>query len=196
MRRILLFTVLLSSFYLNAQVFEDAIDIKPLKVGEFIPDIEVSSVKGESVSISDLVKSQKTVLVFFRGGWCPYCNKHLSALGAMQEKITELGYKVIAVSPDSSEKLSKNIDRNNLNYELYSDSSTALIQAMGLAIKAADRYTNTLLNFSENQNSDVIPVPAVFLLSTNGEVLYNYTNPNYKERLEEKELLKALTSLN
>ncbi|MDT0554060.1 peroxiredoxin-like family protein [Urechidicola vernalis] len=196
MRHILTLSLFLSSFIINAQVFEDATQIEPLKIGATIPAVEVTSYLGKSKSISKIVSEQKTVLVFFRGGWCPYCNKHLAAVGAIQDQISELGYQVIAISPDSPEKLSENIDKNSLKYELYSDASTELMQAMGLAITAPERYSNMLLDFSDDKNSDVIPVPAVYILNTNGKVLYNYVNPNYKERLEEDELLEALNKFN
>ncbi|OIQ40961.1 MAG: hypothetical protein BM563_02055 [Bacteroidetes bacterium MedPE-SWsnd-G1] len=196
MRHILTLLLFLSSFIINAQVFEDATQIEPLKIGATIPTVEVTSYLGNSKSISKIASEQKTVLVFFRGGWCPYCNKHLAAVGAIQDQISELGYQVIAISPDSPEKLSENIDKNSLKYELYSDASTELMQAMGLAIKAPERYSNMLLDFSDDKNSNVIPVPAVYILDTNGKVLYNYVNPNYKERLEEEELLEALNKFN
>lgn len=195
MRKLLVLVLIIFSATINAQVYSDAKDIQPLKVGQTIPEIEVTSFEGDSKLISEVIKKQKTVLLFFRGGWCPYCSNHLAAVGTIKDKILDAGYQVIAVSPDSPEKLRENIDKNNLDYELYSDASTELIQAMGLAIEAPDRYSSVLLDFSEKKNSNVIPVPAVYILNTNGSVLYNYTNPNYKVRLDEKDLLKVLKTL-
>lgn len=192
MKKLFTLFFIFTSALIQAQVFDDANAIKPLKTGESIPNVTLQSLESKSILLPEIISAQKTVLVFFRGGWCTYCNKHLAALGELENQIKELGYQVIAISPDSVEKLQENMDKNELNYKLYSDSSTTLIQAMGIAIKAPDRYTNMLLKYSENENSNVIPVPGVFIIDTNGEILYTYTNPNYKERLEEKELLTAL----
>lgn len=179
-----------SSFY--GQVATNPEGIKPLLKGENIPYEAVASPKGESISLLNIVQKQKTVLIFYRGGWCPYCNTHLSAIGALQKEIKSLGYQTVAISPDAPEELKKSIDRNKLDYQLYSDSNTTLIQKMGIAIQAPDRYTNKLLDYSDQKNSNVIPVPSVFIVSKKGEILYQYSDGNYKNRISEEELLNAL----
>ena len=75
-------------------------------------------------------------MVFYRGGWCPYCNRHLSAIGQSKDEILNLGYQIIAISPDSSEELKKSVDKNELAYDLYSDSEGKLITEMGIAFQA------------------------------------------------------------
>ena len=181
-----------TSLTFHAQVVVNSEDIKPLLKGESIPSVAVKSLDGKSVQLMDIVKAQKTVLIFYRGGWCPYCNKHLSAIGALQEDIKTLGYQTVAISPDSPEKLKKSIEKNDLDYELYSDSSTNLIQKMGIALQAPDRYNSMLLDYSDQNNSNVIPAPSVFIIDQKGKVLFQYTDVNYKKRISEEELLKAL----
>ena len=175
-----------------AQVATNSEDVKPLLIGESIPSIKVISLDGSNVEITDIVKKQKTVLIFYRGGWCPYCNTHLSAIGELQETIKSLGYQTVAISPDAPEKLKESIEKNNLNYTLYSDSSTELIQKMGIALQAPERYTSKLLNYSDQNNSNVIPAPSVFIIARNGAILFQYTDANYKERISEEDLLEAL----
>lgn len=175
-----------------AQVATNPEDVKPLLKGENIPSVAIKSLDGDSIKITDIVKKQKTVLIFYRGGWCPYCTKHLSAVAELQEKIKNLGYQTVAISPDAPEKLKKSIEKNDLNYELYSDSNTELIQKMGIALQAPDRYTSKLLNYSDQNNSNVIPAPSVFIIDKKGEILFQYTDANYKQRISEEELLKAL----
>ena len=92
-------------FSLKAQVADKPEDISPLLIGETIPDATLVNSDGENIQLYDLIKTKPTVLVFYRGGWCPYCNLQLSALAITQEEIIELGYQIIAVSPDNYKNL-------------------------------------------------------------------------------------------
>lgn len=83
------FLFMFSSSY--AQVSSNPDDIKPLLKGENIPGAAITSLDGKSIQITDIIKKQKTVLFFYTGGWCPYCNTHLSAIGALHENIQNLG---------------------------------------------------------------------------------------------------------
>lgn len=193
MKTIFLSITFAFTFYSSfAQVASNPEDIKPLLKGKTIPSAIVESLDGTKDNISEVVKRQKTVLIFYRGGWCPYCNAHLSAIGTLQENIKSLGYQTVAISPDSPENLKKAIEKNKLNYLLYSDSTTDLIQKMGIAIQAPERYTSKLLEYSDQNNSNVIPVPSVFIIDQNGKILFQYTDTNYKSRISEEDLLKAL----
>ena len=66
---------------------------------------------------------------------------------------------------------------------------------MGLAFRAPTRYNDMLLKASGGENTEtVLPVPAVYIVDETGKVLYMFSNPDYKVRLDENELLKNLKS--
>ncbi|GAB1308113.1 peroxiredoxin-like family protein [Urechidicola sp. KH5] len=178
-----------------SQVATSANDIKPLKSGEFIPNVSLRTINGDEVELSKIIINQRTVLVFYRGGWCPFCTAHLAALAEAEEQIKNLGFQIIGVSADSPEMLKKSIDKKELNYTLLSDSSTEAIQAFGIAIEAPERYNKMLLKHSDNKNSHIIPVPAAYILDTNGRILYDYVNPDFKKRISEEELISELKSV-
>jgi len=93
--------------------------------------MELTSADGKLEKTENIFSNQRTVLIIYRGGWCPYCNRHLSAVGQAEKDILELGYQVVAVSPDSPEDLKATIEKQELNYKLYSDSDAKLIKSMG-----------------------------------------------------------------
>lgn len=178
-----------------AQVAENTEDISPLLIGEKIPAINVTKANNESVALHDVLKEKPTVMLFYRGGWCPYCNKHLSAVGEIEKEINALGYQVIAFSPDSPEKLNVSAEKEKLGYQLFSDSKSELIKGMGIAFKAPERYGNMLSKFSNGDNSDVLPVPSVFITDKKGTILFEYISPNYKKRISSNLLLAVLKQL-
>lgn len=178
-----------------AQLPEKAEDISPLLIGETIPDEAVTTVDGQTVNLHKLLKEKPTVLIFYRGGWCPYCNHHLAEVGQAEAEILKLGYQIIAVSPDDVKHLQATEEKNKLNYQLLSDSKGLLTKATGIAFKAPERYGKMLVEYSSGDNAGFLPVPAVFVLNTKGEILFEYINPNYKERMPGDLLLAVLKSL-
>lgn len=178
-----------------AQVPEKAEDAKPIKAGEKVPTTKITSLEGEETSLEAIAKDKKSIVLFYRGGWCPYCNKHLSAIGESKDEIAELGYQIIGISPDAPSKLKKSVAKNKLDYELFSDSKGELITALGIAFKAPKKYGKMLLKYSENGNEDLLPVPTLLVVNTDGTVQYVYSNADYKTRMTADELLEVLNTL-
>lgn len=175
-----------------AQVAENAEDISPLLIGEEIPSTELFSLEKEMVMTDDLFKEKTTVLLFYRGGWCPYCNAHLAAVGEIAEEIQKLGYNLIAVSPDSPATLNEYKEEQELDYQLFSDPNGKLTKAMGLAFKSPARYDSMLSDRSGGENFGFLPVPALFVVNTEGTILFEYISPDYKNRIEAPLLLDVL----
>lgn len=170
-------------------------DISPLLISEKIPDITLHTIQGESIPLAGKLGEKRSVLLFYRGGWCPYCNAHLSAVGEVEKDILALGYQVIAISPDSPGKLRATLEKEELTYSLYSDASGDLLKAMGIAFKAPDRYEKRLYNYSDGQNPGILPVPSLFVVETDGTILFEFINPDYKERISAELLLSVLKIL-
>lgn len=174
---------------------KEATDISPLLIGEQIPDIVLKDTDGKSVSLTELVAQKQTVLIFYRGGWCPYCNVHLGELQAIETDVLKAGYQIIAISPDAPQKLSASADKLKLNYKLLSDADTNGAQQFGLAFQAPEKYKEMLGNYSDKNNTGVLPVPAVFVLNKQGEILFEYISPEYKKRLSASLLLAVINNL-
>lgn len=135
------------------------------------------------------------MLVFYRGGWCPYCNKQLSGLVAAEKDILKLGYQIIAVSPDDYRNLTPTISNTKVNYQLYSDPNGTFIKQLGIAFTTAPRTLNYIFKNTIGETSKVLPVPTVMVLNKKGEILFEYISPNYKHRISPKLLLAVLKNL-
>ncbi len=170
-------------------------DVQPLQVGERIPDVKVKTIDGNLVDLVTLLKQKPTILVFYRGGWCPYCNQHLAEMADYEEKILEMGYQIVAVSPDTPENLSKTLDKNDINYTLLSDSRGELIKAMGIAYKATFLYESIRSKGATGEKLDLLPVPSLFVVNQKGVIQYEYVNPDYKVRMSGEDLMNELRHL-
>lgn len=174
---------------------EKATDISPLLIGEMAPDLVLKNSKSGDVKLTDLIKSRPTVLIFYRGGWCPYCNLHLAELQTIEQQILELGYQIIAISPDSPSNLRASIEKHKLNYSLLSDADMELSKAFGLAYSVPEASRERLNKASDGRNTGMLPVPSVFVFNQLGEIMFEYINPDYKKRLKGNMLLAVLKEL-
>lgn len=164
-------------------------------------NILVRNSEDKEIKMSSIYSKKPTVLVFYRGGWCPYCNKQLARLRKITKKIGKLGYQLVAVSPDKVSKFKESIKENKLDYMLLSDSDLNLSTSFGLSFRVDDetykKYLKWNINLEEasGKKHHSLPMPAVYVIDRDGLVHFNYINPNYKVRLNEKILLSVLKEL-
>lgn len=196
MRALLSVSFMLFAFAIVAQPYPDkAVDISPLLIGEKAPKVILTHLNGKTDSLTTILSKQETVLIFYRGGWCPFCNVQLTELQAIESDILKLGYQIVAISPDSPENLKSSIEKNKLNYQLLSDANMNVAQQFGIAFNVPESSKERLAKSSGGQNPGQLPVPSVFVFNRQGEILFEYINPDYKKRISGSLLLAVLKEL-
>ncbi|HTY12070.1 MAG TPA: peroxiredoxin-like family protein [Bacteroidota bacterium] len=186
----------------SGRVADRADDIHPLLVGMKVPDVVLTDVQGKEVKIYSLLEKKPTVLIFYRGGWCPYCNLQLEQLHTIESDVLKEGYQIVAVSADRPENVEKSIVKHDLHYTLLSDSTMNAAKAFGLAFRvdkeALERSTKyaATLESGSGLNHHILPVPAVFIVQKDGSIIFEYVNPNFKVRLNAQVLLAILKAEN
>ncbi|MBF4517749.1 AhpC/TSA family protein [Flavobacterium sp. ANB] len=197
MKKILFMFLVTLTSVANAQnmIAKSATDIAPLLIGEKIPNFTLKTSENADVDISDLLKKKKTILIFYRGGWCPYCNMHLQAMAEAEKQILDLGYQIIAVSPDSPENLKITEEKDKVKYTLLSDSKGSLIKAVGIAYEAPENYKSVINVHSNEVNKSFLPVPSVFVVNTESDILFEYVSPDFKQRITTELLVSVLKNL-
>ncbi len=196
MKNVFLF-VLLFPMLLMAQkkVANSAEEISPLLIGAELPKVTIQKIDSTLVSTHDLTNKKKTVLIVYRGGWCPYCNQHLKNVATIENEILNLGYQILAISPDSPSSLSKTLDKDHLNYTLLSDSKGNLLTALGITFEAPLIYKPIISKGSNKINKNFLPVPSVYVIDENNKIVFEYIAPDYKHRISDKLLLSVLKNL-
>ena len=171
--------------------------VTPLAVGSKVPKVSVTTLEGKVVDFPKLLSAQPTVLIFYRGGWCPFCNRQMSGLQSIEGELKKLGYRIIAVSPDRPEELKKSLGKHKLTYQLLSDSPMEAAKAFGVAFRVDDGTLAKYKGFgidlevASGQKHHYLPVPSVFLIGTDGVIKFRSSNPDYKVRLSNEDLLAA-----
>ena len=196
MKKILLLALLLIGCSNQQSIPLIAEDISPILIGETLPNAYFQNAEGESVQLKAVLEEKPTVLVFYRGGWCPYCNVQLSGLVDIEEEVLELGYQIVAISPDDFKNLQATIENNNTKYKLLSDPKGEFIQQIGIAFKTSSSLKEYITGKGQKgETSSVMPAPTVMIVDKKGVIKFEYINPNYKERISGEMLLSVLKTL-
>ena len=170
----------------------------PLKVGSVAPDAVLRTVDGKTRHLKGILRAKPTVLIFYRGGWCPFCNRQLADIQTVEGKLQALGFQLIAISPDKPEELVKTKTAHDLTYQLFSDSKAEALRSYGVAFRVDDatftKYRDQYhldLERSSGETHHILPVPSVFIVDRKGKIVFVHSNPDYKVRMDGNELLAA-----
>ncbi|MFD2786378.1 peroxiredoxin-like family protein [Hymenobacter rubripertinctus] len=170
----------------------------PLKVGESAPAFAAKDANGQSVELSKLLRKGPVVLYFYRGQWCPYCNKQLSQLQDSLQMLTAKGAQVVVVSPETQDNIGKTVDKTSATFPILHDQDFAIMKAYRTAFSVdaatARKYQGFGLDLraANGASQDVLPVPATYVIGRNGKIKFVYFNPDYRQRVSVKQVAQAL----
>ena len=188
----------------SAQVNIQALDVlKGLQVGDDASLFHLENQDEEVVYLEDKLKEGPVVLVFYRGQWCPICNRHLGRFQDSLSLINNLDASVIAVSPEQPEYLYAMKEKVDLEFDLLYDQGYFVASEYGLLFDPGEslrnRYNKLLnANFEEAHQDErgLLPIPATFIIGQNGKILWRQFDPNYKNRSSVIEIIDALKAIN
>lgn len=178
-------------------IHASAEEAQPLMAGMQAPAFEVRTADGEPFIFDPAAMDKPVVLTFFRGGWCPYCNLHLSEMRMAESELKELGFEVWFMSIDQPGVLVESLDDPDIGYTLFSDARISATRAFGLAFRVDDSTVERYQGFgidleaASGEDHHVLPVPATFVIGRDGIITFAYANPSYDIRLSPEVLLAA-----
>ncbi|MBN8784854.1 MAG: hypothetical protein ABS85_11525 [Sphingobacteriales bacterium SCN 48-20] len=196
MKRIFLLLLIVAGLALNGQAQEAP---EGLFINSKAPDFKATDQNGNTVRLKDLLKKGKVVLVFYRGEWCPYCNRYLKRLQDSLELVKEKGATIVAISPEVSANVKKTVDKTGATFPVLYDEGLKIMKAYEVEyevpVNTQTRYRNTGLKLEEanGKNGAYLPIPATYVINKEGTVTYRYFEPDYKKRPSVKDILDHLS---
>jgi peroxiredoxin len=171
------------------------------KAGDTAPEFTLKDPDGKPVSSRDLLAKGPLVLSFYRGVWCPYCNLELQALQEASPEIAARGASLVAISPQTAPNSRKAQRDNKLSFPILSDVRSEVAAAFGIRFALPDdlvalykTFKNDLPTFNDDP-SWVLPMPARYVINSDGIIAYAEVNPDYTQRPDPSELLPVLDRL-
>ena len=185
----------------RAELAPSAAAAKPLAVGATAPAVTVQAADGTAFDLGAALSEKPTILIFYRGGWCPFCNRELGELAEFEPKFASLGYQIIALSTDAPGGLAPTAEKNHLAYRLLSDRAMTAASAYGIAFRvdAATQkkyagYKIELAPVPGEPDAAWLPVPTAYIIGRDRVIRFAYSNPEFKVRVPAAELLAAATA--
>ena len=169
-------------------------------MGAKAPGFELKSHNGVVVSSAELLLKGSLVVCFFRGRWCPFCVGQLEAMNLVLPQIQQARASLVAISPQTVQQSFFMVDQHKLRFPLLSDAGNQVARQFGLVYRVPDDqrqvYRRAFVNlpFVNGDESWELPVPATYILETDGTILYASINPDYTVRPEPAEILDILAA--
>jgi peroxiredoxin len=170
-----------------------------LKAGDKAPNFTATDNNGKTVDLKTLLKThQSVVLFFYRGQWCPYCNKHIQQLQDSLQLLTGKGAYVVGVTPETSENINKTIEKTHASFSMVQDKDYTIMKAYDVNYvmdpAMVDKYKTHGIDLDKNNgNTDhVLPVPATYIIDKFGKIKYVQFDKDYRKRPSVATILSEL----
>ena len=190
--------------------FQDAVDrlIGRLKAhsvgqnaprpGEPMPPFVLPDETGRLVTLDELLQEGPVAVTFHRGHWCPYCRINTAALARAQGQIRAEGGQVVAIMPDRQQFALEFKEEAGARFPILLDTDNGYALSLNLVFwvdEAMERLISSAgwdVPAYQGNKSWMLPVPATFVVGSEGEVRARFVDPDYRKRMEVEDLLAAL----
>jgi peroxiredoxin len=159
-----------------------------LKDGDRSPSFSGYDQTGKFTESAKLLQKGPMVLFFYRGNWCPICNKTLKNYEDSLKIITDQGFSVVAITPESIENVETTVKMNNISYTVIYDCQEKIMSDFGVMFNVTEQYQNKL----KEKNIDLVkingrpeahlPVPATYIINRDGIIVAAWFDPDYRHR--------------
>jgi peroxiredoxin len=185
----------------TAELRATGIEARALQIGAIVPDLTLPDALNHPVRLSTLWQRGPLVLIFYRGGWCPYCNLELRAWQQQLPALKHLGAQLAAVSPQTPDNSLSTAEKNELAFAVLSDSTLQAATAFGVAFEMPPELVELYSSVGNdlpvlNGNGRwVLPVPATYVIDQDGRIAYAHVEADYRERAEPADVLAAVAQV-
>ncbi|MFW2377637.1 MAG: peroxiredoxin-like family protein, partial [Cellulophaga baltica] len=180
-----------------AAVVETNIVGNALQVGETAINFTLPNALGKKITLYDELENGPVILMWYRGGWCPYCNMQLHYMQEMLPEFKKLGASLIAITPETPDNSISTKEKNDLEFEVLSDLDNKVGYEYKLVFKLTEDvkeiYENgfELSKFNGNDKGE-LPLAATYIIGQNKVIQYAFLDADYRNRAEPQDLLEHL----
>ncbi len=169
-------------------------------VGDRAPDFTLPNADGDDARLSDLLADGPVVIVWYRGGWCPYCNLTLEAYHKALPEIEALGATLVAISPELPDRAVATMNQNDLDFLVLSDVGNRVAGEYGVVFTLTPQVHeiyNRAFGFDAHngETTGELPLATTYVIDRDGVIRYAFLDPDYTKRAEPGDVVEALREL-
>jgi len=182
------------------QDYKGVHEAKGLEVGRKAPMFKAVDADGIEYSLSKALESGPVVMIFFRGQWCPVCNRHLGQIQDSLRFIYETGATVVAISPEKPEYLEMTKNKTGAEFTILYDEGYRIANAYDVTFLPEQRlifkyntFLDAKLKESHSDDSQRLPIPATYIVNQEGIIVWRQFDPNYRNRSSVTDIVKVFS---
>ena len=149
--------------------------------------------------LKKILESGPVILFFYRGKWCPICSRYLSSYQDSLKVLTDQGFNVVAITPESIENVEQTVKFNKLTFTVLYDCQEKIMADYDVMFDVTKAYQDKIksafsISIAENNGRDVahLPVPATYIINKDGIIVAVQFDPDYKNRASVKWMLRNM----
>jgi len=173
-----------------------------IAVGDTLSPFALPDATGQTRTLEELTAEGPAVIVFYRGGWCPYCNVALRTYQRdLLPKLAAYSARLVAISPETPDASLSTQEKAELTFTVLSDPDAELAGSLGITFEpsvdglAAQRELGVDIRTTRADNGTVLPMPTVLVVDRDHVVRFVDIHPDYTGRTEVNDILTALQTL-
>ena len=172
-----------------------------IQVGDQLASFELPNQLGQTISLDELQGDSNIVISFYRGGWCPYCNIELCVLQQALPEFKSHGARLIAISPQLPDESMSTAEKNELSFPVLSDAGNKVAREFGLVFTLSEQLRplyesfNIDLPATNGDKSFELPIPATFIIDSDGVVKGAFVNADHKQRMDPSDIINVLKEI-
>jgi peroxiredoxin len=173
-----------------------------VSVGDQLAAFALADATGQTRTLEELTARGPAVIVFYRGGWCPYCNVTLRTYQRdLLPHLSSYSARLVAISPETPDASLNTQEKAELAYTVLSDTGAELASSLGLTFEpsqgglAAQRKLGVDIRTTRADGGTALPMPTVLIVDRNRTVQFVDIHPDYTGRTEVDDILAALQTL-
>jgi peroxiredoxin len=173
-----------------------------VSIDDTFPPFALQDATGQTRTLEELTAEGPAVLVFYRGGWCPYCNVALRTYQReLLPHLAEYSARLVAISPETPDASLSTQEKAELAYTVLSDPGAELVTSLGITFEpseeglAAQRELGVDIRANRADGATVLPMPTVVIVDRDRVVRFVDIHPDYTGRTEVADILAALQTL-
>jgi len=170
-----------------------------LKEGVKAPEFVAMDNAGQKIDLKDILKSHRAVVLFFyRGQWCPYCNRYIQRMQDSLQLLVDKGAYVIGVTPETVPNIARTVEKTHASFSIIQDKGYWIMKNYQVNYVVDDTMLSKLNKYgvdleANNGNKDhVLPVPATYIIDPSGKITFVHFDKDYTHRPSIKALLEKI----
>ena len=177
----------------------------PLSIGSQAPQFSLNDTNGTTFTLQNLLQQHSAVIItWYRGSWCPFCNLTLRALTQVSPKFDALGAKLIALTPETATESKDLIDKYQIPFPVLVDDGLNVADSFGVTFQVREDMKTfftqmgldlDFMNGNSGKRTPRLPLPATFVVSKDGSIVYSFADVDYTKRAEPEHVLQVVQKL-